>query len=115
MATSIANITEILDRRHIGALQKLVVALCTTMMFVEGMNAQLAGYVAPDLRETWKLTPSELGTFFSSVLFGLMLGGLFVAPLADRIGRRPILIGSVAVFGIFSIASAFSTSIEMLD
>ena len=115
MATTITNISEILDGREIGGFQKLVIALCTTIMFVEGMNAQLAGYVAPDLREAWKLTPSELGTFFSSVLFGLMLGGLFVAPLADRIGRRPILIGCVALFGLCSIASAFSTSIEMLD
>jgi AAHS family 4-hydroxybenzoate transporter-like MFS transporter len=115
MAIMIANIGEILDRRNIGAFQKSTIALCTAIMFVEGMNAQLAGYVAPDLREAWKLTPSELGTFFSSVLFGLMLGGLFVAPLADRVGRRPILIGCVTLFGICSIASAFSTSIVMLD
>ena len=30
---------------------------------------------------------------------GLMFGGLFVAPLADRIGRRPILLACVALFG----------------
>ena len=115
MPAAIANVTEILDRPKLSGMQKLIIALCTTIMFVEGMNAQSAGYVAPALREAWKLTPSELGTFFSSVLFGLMLGGLFVAPLADRIGRRPMLIGCVGLFGICSIASAFSTSIEMLD
>ena len=113
MATTIANINEILDRRKIGGFQKLIIALCTTIMFVEGMNAQLAGYVAPDLREAWKLTPSELGTFFSSVLFGLMLGGLFVAPMADRIGRRPILVGCVALFGTCSgVALAMLANLE---
>jgi AAHS family 4-hydroxybenzoate transporter-like MFS transporter len=115
MPTTLVNVTEILDRPKLSAFQKLVAGLCMAIMFVEGISAQSAGYVAPDLREAWHLTPSELGTFFSSVLFGLMLGGLFVAPLADRVGRRPILIGCVGLFGICSIASAFSTSIAMLD
>jgi AAHS family 4-hydroxybenzoate transporter-like MFS transporter len=115
MPDAIVNVAEILDSRKLGAFQKLVIALCTAIVFVEGMNAQSAGYVAPDLREAWGLTPSQLGMFFSSGLIGLMLGGLFVAPLADRIGRRPILIGCVALFGICSVASAASTGIAMLD
>jgi AAHS family 4-hydroxybenzoate transporter-like MFS transporter len=109
------NISEILHERKLGGFQKLVIALCTAIVFVEGMNAQSAGYIGPNLREAWNLTPSELGLFFSSGLIGLMFGGLLVAPLADRLGRRPILIGCVALFGICSLASAASTGIAMLD
>jgi len=115
MATAIVNITDILDEPKLRPFQKLVIALCTLIVFVEGMNAQSAGYIGPELREAWKLSPSELGLFFSSGLIGLMFGGIFVAPLADRIGRRPILINCVALFGICSIVSAASTGIAMLD
>jgi len=115
MAASILNITDVLDAPKLRPFQKLVIALCTAIVFVEGMNAQAAGYIGPELREAWKLSPSELALFFSSALFGLMLGGIFVAPLADRIGRRPVLLGCVALFGISSIASAASSGIITLD
>jgi AAHS family 4-hydroxybenzoate transporter-like MFS transporter len=115
MAALIVNITDVLDEPKLRPFQKLVIALCTAIVFVEGMNAQAAGYIGPELREAWKLSPSDLALFFSSALFGLMLGGIFVAPLADRIGRRPVLLGCVALFGIASIASAASSGILMLD
>ena len=111
MAAAIVNITDILDEPKLRPFQKLVIALCTLIVFVEGMNAQSAGYIGPELREAWKLSPSELGLFFSSGLIGLMFGGIFVAPLADHIGRRPILLSCVALFGICSIVSAASTGI----
>ena len=115
MAAAIVNITDVLDAPKLKPFQKLVIALCTLVVFVEGINAQSAGFIAPDLREAWKLSPSELGLFFSSGLIGLMFGGIFVAPLADRVGRRPILLSCVALFGVCSIASAASTGIVMLD
>jgi len=115
MAASIVNLTELLDEPKLRPFQKLVIALCTLIVFVEGMNAQAAGYIGPELREAWKLSPSELALFFSSALIGLMLGGIFVAPLADRMGRRPILLSCVLLFGICSLASAASTGIGMLD
>jgi AAHS family 4-hydroxybenzoate transporter-like MFS transporter len=115
MPMALANIAEILDQKRLGGFQKWVIALCTAIVFVEGMNAQSAGYVAPELRADWGLTASELGLFFSSGLIGLMFGGLFVAPLADRIGRRPILIACIALFGLCSLATALSPSIAALD
>src|SRR5258708_5893298 len=115
MPMAVADIAEILDQRKLGAFQKGVIALCTAIVFVEGMNAQSAGYVGPVLREAWKLTPSELGLFFSSGLIGLMFGGLFVAPLADRLGRRPLLIACVMLFGISLLATPPSPSLTLID
>jgi len=89
--------------------------LCMAIVFVEGMNAQAAGYIAPAIRQGLRMTPSELGYFFSSGLMGLMFGALLIAPLADRFGRRPVLIGCVAFFGLMSFGAAASTSILALD
>ena len=115
MAASIVNVTDILDERKLSAFQKTVIALCAAIVFVEGMNAQAAGYIAPSIRAAMHMSPSDLGYFFSSGLIGLMVGAILIAPLADRIGRRPVLIGCVAFFGTMSFAAAASTSILMLD
>ena len=60
MSLAIANLTEILDGREIGAFQKRVVALCAAIAFVDGIEGQLAGYIAPALRQDMGLSPSEL-------------------------------------------------------
>jgi len=114
MPTPIADVAEILERRLSG-LQKRVVALCGAILFVEGVNAQAAGYIAPALLRGWGLSSGELTSFLVSGLVGLMFGGLMVAPLADKVGRRPILIACVALFGLGSLLSAVSPSIAVLD
>jgi AAHS family 4-hydroxybenzoate transporter-like MFS transporter len=115
MPLAVANISEILDGRDIGAFQKRVVALCAAIAFVDGIEGQLAGYIAPALREDMGLTPSELGVFLAAGPLGLFFGGLFIAPLADRLGRRPILIACVILFGICSLLTAMSDSLATLD
>lgn len=115
MPLAIANLPEILDGRDIGAFQKRVVALCAAIAFVDGIEGQLAGYIAPALREDMGLTARELGVFLAAGPLGLFFGGLFIAPLADRLGRRPILIACVILFGICSLLTAMSASLAALD
>ncbi|HET9448696.1 MAG TPA: MFS transporter, partial [Steroidobacteraceae bacterium] len=62
----------------------------------------------------WSLSPNMLGFFFSLGLFGLMIGALFIAPLADKFGRRPLLIACLVGFGLGSIGMAVSDSIGAL-
>src|SRR5688500_6216582 len=103
MALAVANISELLDARNLGAFQKRVIALCAAVAFVDGIEAQLAGYIAPALRQDLGLDAQQLGFFLASGPVGLLAGGLLVAPLADRFGRRPILLASVTLFGICSL------------
>ena len=115
MSLAIANLSEILDGREIGAFQKRVIALCAAIAFVDGIEGQLAGYIAPALRQDMGLSPSELGVFLAAGPFGLFFGGLFIAPLADRFGRRPILLACVTLFGICSLLTATANSLVTLD
>ena len=115
MAETIVNVTEIIDRPKLGAFQKKTALLCAAIVFVEGFNTQAAGYVAPAIARNLNLSPAGLGGFFVAGLFGLLLGALFIAPLADRMGRRPLLLACVPFLAVCAILTAFSTSLTMLE
>src|SRR5262245_66224762 len=101
MSLAIANLSEILDGREMSAFQKRVVALCGAIAFVDGIEGQLAGYIAPALRQDLGLSAGELTSFLVSGPLGLFFGALFIAPLADRLGRRPFLLAVVPSFGVY--------------
>jgi AAHS family 4-hydroxybenzoate transporter-like MFS transporter len=115
MAGDIANVTKLIDSRKIGTFQKRVAVLCGFVVFLEGFNTQSVGYIAPALTQGFHLAPADLGLFFSLGLFGLLLGAVFIAPLADKVGRRPVLLACVPALGVFSLLTAASPSINMLD
>jgi len=115
MAERAINITEIIDRRKLGSFQQRIAVLCGFVTFMEGFNTQSVGYIAPDLSQAFHMSPKELGLFFALGLFGLLLGAIFVAPLADKVGRRPLLLASVQALGLFSLLTAASPSVFVLD
>ena len=112
MARTTLEISSLLDDRKIGFHQILIFGLCAAVAAFEGFDAQAIGYVAPALIEAHVLKPPQLGPVFSVGLVGLMLGALFVAPLADRFGRRPVILVSTLLFGVFSLATARADGIN---
>jgi MFS transporter, AAHS family, 4-hydroxybenzoate transporter len=114
MAAETLGVAKLIDERPLSAFQIRVVALCALIAFSEGFDAQSAGFVAPTLARTWSLSPNMLGLFFSLGLVGLMLGAVLIAPLADKFGRRPLLIACLVGFGLGSIGMALSPSIHVL-
>ena len=91
-----------------------VLWICGLIGAVEGFDAQAVGYIAPTLMSDWHLPPGALAPVFSVGLFGLMLGALFIAPLADRVGRRPVLLASLVVFGVSTLATAMAPHLAAL-
>ncbi len=103
-------IADPLQRNHLGRFEIVVISACAAAIFFDGFDAQAIGYVGPSLIKSFGIAPAALGPVFSAGLVGIMLGALFIAPLADRVGRRPVILSSILLFAAFTLATAWVDS-----
>lgn len=80
----------------------------------EGFDIQAAGIAAPKLAPALHLHPSQLGWFFSASAFGVLIFAALGGVLADRYGRKPVIVGATFVFGLFCLLTPFCHDITML-
>ena len=92
----------------------LVVFVCFLVAAIEGYDIQAFGVAAPKLGPQMQLGPSQIGWVGSIAMIGLVIGAFCGGWLADRVGRKPVLLVSVAAFGVFSIATASAGSYDIL-
>jgi MFS transporter, AAHS family, 3-hydroxyphenylpropionic acid transporter len=88
--------------------------LCFLAALCEGIDLQAAGVAANGIIREFHPGSQLLTYFFSASTLGLMCGAAFGGRLADRIGRKSVLVGSIAVFGFFSLLTAWAWNIESL-
>lgn len=112
--TKIVNVDRLIDEGRWTSFQTLTVGLCAAVVVLDGFDTQAIAYVAPVLAKSWGLTPSAFGPVFAAGLVGMMIGALSLGPIADRRGRKLAILVSVALMGIFSLATMFATSVEAL-
>ena len=91
------------------AITVLVIAFALAM--IDGYDMFIMSFVAPLVAHDLHLTPSRLGALFSAGLLGSMLGGLALGTIADRIGRQPVLVASLAIAGVATFLCSHSHSL----
>jgi len=94
--------------------QYFAVAICFLMNILDGMDVLIISYCAPVISKSWNLQPEALGIVFSGGLIGMAVGALFLAPFADTIGRKKVIIISSVLMGISMLLTAYSQNITSL-
>lgn len=108
------NVQTLLNEHPFSGFQWVIFALCFLIVLLDGFDTAAIGYIAPSLIGEWGVSKPALASVLSAALFGLAAGALFSGPLADRLGRKTVLVGSVAVFAVSCLASGFSPDIWTL-
>lgn len=104
----------LIDAAPIGAMQWRVIICCFLVVMMDGFDTAAIGFIAPAIREHWQLSAADLAPLFGAGLLGLTAGALLCGPLSDKLGRKRLIEWCVALFGLFSLLSAFSPNLEML-
>ncbi len=87
---------------------------CVLVALCEGIDLQAAGVAAAGIGDEFRPSPDQFGTFFSASTVGLFLGAIIGGRLADSIGRKKVLVASIALFGFFSLLTSLATDIRSL-
>jgi len=98
----------------LGGLPVRVAILCGLIQMLDGYDLSAIGLAVPSLIKAWALPPAAFTEAFALSSVGIMVGALLSGPVADRFGRKPTLLVSVALFGVFSLLSAYASSLTML-
>lgn len=107
-------VTEVIERQKINAFVIRLVLLSWAVTFLDGFDMLVISFVAPYLRDGFGADAISLGELFSVGVFGAMVGGIAFGWLGDRFGRRPVIIASVAAFGLTGLALAAAADMQQL-
>jgi len=108
------DIGAVIDNSKVGAFQVWVYILCAACLIMDGYDVQALGYAAPAIIREWHPNPAEMGRVLSAALVGIAVGSLLFSMLADKIGRRPVLIVATLFFSFITIVTGFANSVNQL-
>ena len=108
------NISQVIDRSNLNAFQMMTFVLCSACLMLDGFDTQAMGYVAPALNQEFRIPSSTLGNILAATPLGVMFGSLLFSMLADKIGRRRVLIFVTLYYAVLTLATALTQSPQQL-
>ncbi|MCE3555807.1 aromatic acid/H+ symport family MFS transporter [Pseudonocardia sp. RS11V-5] len=104
----LVDVTATIDNAPFGRLHLVVVLLCGLTILFDGYDLTIYGAALPRMIEEFQISPAVAGTIGSSALVGMMIGAIACGMLADRHGRKPVIIACVVVYSVFTGAVLFA-------
>jgi MFS transporter, AAHS family, 4-hydroxybenzoate transporter len=103
MASRALSVGEVIDQQPLSAMQIWTIVLCAVVLTMDGYHAVSMGFVTAPVAAATHIPIASFGLILSISLIGLMIAALGTGPIADRFGRKWLVIGSEVTFGLFSI------------
>ncbi len=108
------DIQSFLDGHRFTPFQWLIFVICLFVVVFDGFDTAAIGYIAPSLIGEWHVAKPDLAPVLSAALFGIAFGALTAGPLADKFGRKAVLVVAVGVMGVASLIAATASALEPL-
>lgn len=90
------------------------VALCFAINMADGIDVTILSFIAPRLQQDWAIGADVMGNLFSAGLLGMAIGGMLIAPTADRFGRRKVILAALVLMSLGMLASSAVQSVSQL-
>src|ERR1700733_8837317 len=108
------NISEVIADSSFGNFQLGLCILCGLCLIMDGFDVQAMGYVAPVILKEWHVPNAQFGPVFGAGLFGIWVGSLLFSMLADKIGRRPVLITVTLCFSVLTFLTSQAAKVQQM-
>lgn len=108
------TVSEMIDRRPMGRYQIWTMALCGTVIVLDGFDTQSIGFLAPSMAETLHIPIKTFGPIFVAALIGLMISSMLSGPIADRWGRKWPIVACTLIFGMFAVLTSRCATFDQL-
>jgi AAHS family 4-hydroxybenzoate transporter-like MFS transporter len=112
--TKPVDIAEVLDRSNISPFQIGIFILCGLCLIMDGFDVQALGPIAPAIIKEWNVPMAQMGPALSAALLGILVGSILFSMIADKIGRRPVLIFATLFFSVVTLLTSRVNTIAEL-
>jgi len=108
------DVSKAIDDGNFTYFQKMIYVLAALAIIVDGFDGQMIGYAIPLIMKEWGATRAAFSIAVASGLAGMAIGSLSAGVLADKFGRKPVLIGSILLFGTSTMLIGLSTDVQSI-
>lgn len=106
---------DIIAQSSMSRLQIVAVGLCVLLNALDGFDVLAISFASPGIASDWGIDRAALGFVLSMELIGMAVGSVLIGNLADRFGRRPIIIGCLVVMASGMYLAALAKDVVSLS
>lgn len=113
-ATTTVEIRSLINQRGMSSRQWILTVLCALIVFADGIDVAIMGFVAPPIIAAWGISRAAFGAVMGAAPIGLAIGAVLAGSSSDWFGRRKVLLGSVLAFGMLTLLTSIANNVTEL-
>lgn len=106
---------EILALEPMSPRQAVAIGLCVLLVALDGFDVLAISFASPGIAKEWGIDRASLGIVLSMEIIGMALGSLALGNVADRIGRRPTVLGCLLVMTVGMSFATTANGVEQMS